>query len=284
MKINWFTVIAQLINFIILVWLLKKFLYKPVLDAIDAREKKIVSRLEDAKTKKEEAKKEQDEYLEKNKQFDGQKKELMDKAIADTKLQKDKLMEDARKEVDALQAKQQIALRGMQEDLKIELAQKAQQQVFDISRKTLTDLASVSLEEQSAKYFISRLEELKDEEMKQFKDAFKSGNNPVLIQSAFELHKKQQNEIKKAVDEILGKETEFEFKTAPEIISGIELTANGYKLAWSISAYLNALQNSISETLKEKEEPGAETKKPTGKKPEAEKKQAHEKEVEPEKK
>ncbi len=284
MKINWFTVIAQLINFLILVWLLKKFLYKPVLDAIDAREKKIVSRLEDAKTKKEEAKKEQDEFNEKNKQFDGQKKELMDKAIADTKVQKDKLMEDARKDIDALHAKQQKALKDMQEDLKKELAKKAQQQVFDISRKTLTDLASASLEEQSAKLFISRLEELNDKGKKEFVDSFKSGTKPVLIQSAFELHKKQQNEIKKAVDEILGKETEFEFKTAPEIISGIELTANGYKLAWSISAYLNALQNSISETLKEKEEPAAETKKLTGKKPETEKKQGHEKVAEPEKK
>ena len=84
MKINWFTVIAQIINFLILVWLLKKFLYKPVLDAIDAREKKIVSRLEDAKTKKEEAKKEQDEFNEKNKQFDEQKKELIGFLCLDT--------------------------------------------------------------------------------------------------------------------------------------------------------------------------------------------------------
>ena len=268
MKINWFTVIAQLINFLVLVWLLKKFLYKPVLDAIDAREKNIASRLEDAKIKKEEAKKEQDEFTEKNKQFEMQKKELMDKVVADTIVQKDKLMEEARNDIDALHTKQQKALKNMQEDLKKDLAKNTQQQVFDISRKAMTDLASVSLEDQSTKHFISRLEELKDEGKENFTNAFKSGAKPVLIQSAFELHKKQQTEIKKAVDEILGKETEFEFKTAPEIISGIKLTANGYKLEWSISAYLNEFQNSIAETLKEKEEPA----KSTGKKAETEKK------------
>ncbi len=283
MKINWFTVIAQIINFLILVWLLKKFLYKPVLDAIDAREKKIVSRLEDAKTKKEEAKKEQDEFEDKNKQFDQQKKELMDKAIADTKEQKDKLMDDAKKDVDALHDKQQKALKDMKEDLKKDLAQKTQKEVFDISRKALSDLASVSLEEQSVKVFISRIDELKDKEKQQFIDAFKSPSNPVLIQSAFELHKKQQTEIKKTVDEILGKETEFEFKTAPEIISGIELKANGYKLSWNISAYLDALQNDISETIKEKAEPTIAEKHVTHKKPEAEKKKAPEKEAEHEK-
>jgi len=270
MKINWFTVIAQVINFLILVWLLKKFLYKPVLDAIDEREKKIVSRLEDAKNKKEEAQREQDEFGEKNKQFDQQKKELLDKAIADTKVQKDKLMEDAKKDVDALHDKQQQALNDMQEDLKKYLAQKTQKEVFDISRKALADLASVSLEEQSVKVFISRVEELQDKEKQQFVDAFKSKSNPVLIQSAFELHKTQQTEIKNAVDEILGKENEFEFKTAPEIISGIELKANGYKLSWNISAYLNSLQSSISETLKEKAEPAVAAKDVTYKKPEAE--------------
>lgn len=40
MLIDWFTVIAELVNFLILVWLLKRFLYEPVLKAIDEREKK----------------------------------------------------------------------------------------------------------------------------------------------------------------------------------------------------------------------------------------------------
>ena len=38
MRINRFTVFAQAINFLILVWLLKRFLYKPILHAIDERE------------------------------------------------------------------------------------------------------------------------------------------------------------------------------------------------------------------------------------------------------
>ena len=277
MKINWFTVIAQVVNFLLLVWLLKKFLYKPVLDAIDAREKKIVARLEDAKSKKAEAKKEQDEFAEKNKQFDAQKKELMDKVIAGTNSQKNKLLEDARKDIDALHAKQQKAVADMQENLKSELAQKTQKEVFDIARKILTDLASAGLEEQAAKLFISRLEALKDQEKTKFVDAFTTASKPVLIKSAFELPAKQQTEIIKAVDKILGKHTTFEFKTLPEIISGIELSANGYKLSWSISAYIDGLQNDISEAIKNKAEPAPDAKKATHKKQEPQKESAQEK-------
>ena len=52
MEIDWFTVIAQVINFLILVWLLKRFLYKPVLNAIAEREKKIAAQLSDAEAKR----------------------------------------------------------------------------------------------------------------------------------------------------------------------------------------------------------------------------------------
>ncbi len=55
MLIDWFTVVAQIVNFLILVWLLKRFLYKPILDALDAREKKIAKELADADLKKTEA-------------------------------------------------------------------------------------------------------------------------------------------------------------------------------------------------------------------------------------
>ncbi len=48
MLIDWFTVGAQALNFLILVWLMKRFLYKPILNAIDAREKKIAAELADA--------------------------------------------------------------------------------------------------------------------------------------------------------------------------------------------------------------------------------------------
>lgn len=250
MQINWFTVIAQIVNFIILVWLLKRFLYKPILKAIDERENKIARQIMDAEAKDAKAKKEQVEFAKKNETFDKEKKKLMDKAIAETNEEKEKLLEAARNEATALQSKLENSLKEMQENLNRDIAQKTQQEVFAIARKTLADLASLSLEEQSANIFIKRLQDLKKEEKKQFTEAFKSGSDPILLQSAFDLPKKQQADIQSAVTEILGEKSQFQFKTAPEIISGIELTSNGYKLAWSISEYLNSLQKDISEKNK----------------------------------
>jgi len=169
-----------------------------------------------------------------------------------------------------------------------EIAQKTQQEVFAIARKTLADLASISIEEQSVNIFVKRMDELTKDEKKNFKDAFQSDSKPVLIQSTFELPHKQQLEIKRTVQEILGTKTHFEFKTAPELISGIELTANGYKLAWSISDYLNSMKKDISEIIKEKSKAASEAETQAEKKAEpkakvdAEKKKEPEEELEPE--
>jgi len=258
MKISWFTVLAQIINFIILIWLLKRFLYKPVLKAIDEREKKIASELKDARAKETEAKKEQAEFQKKNEKFDHEKKALMDKAVAETNEERDKLIKAAKDEAAALRSKLIKALAEMQDKLDHDITQKTQQEVFAIAGKTLADLASLSLEEQSVKIFIKRLSELKKKEKKQFTETFKSGSGPVLVRSAYDLPKKQQTEIESAVKELSGVKMQFQFKTAPELISGIELSSNGYKLAWSISEYLNSLKKSIEETMQEetmKEEP-----------------------------
>ena len=251
MNINWFTVIAQVLNFFILVWLLKRYLYKPILQAVDDREKKITAQLNDAEAKKAEAKKEQDEFKKKNEEFDNQKKELMDKVIADSNEERQKLLEEAKKQAEALSGKLAKASEEAQENLNHELAEKTQKEVFAITRKALADIASLSLEEQSVNTFIKRLNESKDEEKKQFTEAFKSNSNAILVRSAFELSAKQQGEVNEAVDVILGTKTQLQFKTMPELISGIELTTNGYKLAWSFSEYLNSLEKSISEKMKE---------------------------------
>ena len=70
MPIDWFTVVAQAINFLILVWLLKRFLTNPSCCAIDEREKGIAAQLAEAEAKKAEAQKERDDFQHKNEAFD----------------------------------------------------------------------------------------------------------------------------------------------------------------------------------------------------------------------
>src|ERR1700685_1511369 len=107
MPIDWFTVGAQAVNFLILVWLLKRFLYKPILDAIDQREKGIAGHLAEAEAKTSEAEQDRDDLQRKNETFDRQRDSLMQKAADEAGAERKRLLDEARKDADTLRANRQ---------------------------------------------------------------------------------------------------------------------------------------------------------------------------------
>ncbi|GLU57472.1 F0F1 ATP synthase subunit B family protein [Dyadobacter frigoris] len=260
MQIDWFTVIAQIINFFILVWLLRRFLYKPILSAIDDREKKIVGQIQDAENGKSDAKKEKELFVEKNKTFDEQKEQRVKESVDAVKAERKKQMDQVGKEAGVAREEHKKSLLKMQDDMVKTIAEKTQREVLQISRKTLTDLASVSLEEQTTAVFLEKLRAMKPEEIKRFTQAFKSDSDHVLVATAFEISSGLQTQIRSEVDKMLGVSGVYDFKVLPQIISGVELSLNGYKLAWTVSAYLDALKDGVSETAKQNAEPVVEEK------------------------
>ncbi|WP_243348019.1 F0F1 ATP synthase subunit delta [Parabacteroides sp. FAFU027] len=254
MEINGFIVAAQIINFLILVWLLKKFLYKPILKAVEEREKKIVARLKEAEAIKAEAEKEQAEFIQKNEAFEQEKQALMSAFTTETNEKRQQLLEEARHDAEVLRDNLKAVLAEAQESLSREIRQKAQEEIFAIARKVFTELASTELEEQAVAAFIRKINSLSGEEKEQFNALFKENCQPVKVHSAFLLNEKQQTEIVNAVSQITGIRPQCHFETSPHLVSGIELIANGHKIDWSIDEYLHSLQSAITETIKAKPE------------------------------
>ena len=79
--------------------------------------------------------------------------------------------------------------------------------------------------------------------------AFKTSNHTVSVHSAFDLPPAQKSAIESAVKETFAPDAQVQFETAPELVSGIELSTNGHKVAWSIADYLATLEKSAGELL-----------------------------------
>jgi F-type H+-transporting ATPase subunit b len=255
MLIDWFTVGAQVVNFLILVWLLKRFLYKPILDAIDAREKRIANELADASTKQSQARKERDEFQRKNEEFDRQRDELLNRAKDEAKAERQRQLEETRQAADALRARQMDALKRERMSLNDEIGRRTREEVFAIARKTLADLAGTSLEERMSEAFTRRLRDLNDETKGGLARALRASPGAALVRSVFDLPSEQQAAIQHALNETFSDEIQVRFETAPDVISGIELTANGQKVAWSIADYLASLKKHVDELLEEQSKP-----------------------------
>ncbi|OIQ78764.1 ATP synthase subunit b, sodium ion specific [mine drainage metagenome] len=255
MLIDWFTVGAQAFNFLILVWLMKRFLYKPILDAIDAREKRIASALVDADAKLAEARKQHDEFQHRNEAFDRQRAELLAQATTDAKAERQRLLDEARQAADALSAKRQETLRYDAHNLNQAIRRQTQQEVFAIARKVLADLATTSLEERLGEVFTRRLREMDEHAREDLGAALRTAPSPAIVRSAFDLPADQRAAIQNALNETFSAEIQIRFETAPDLIGGIELSTNGQKLAWSISNYLASLEQDVAELLNRNDKP-----------------------------
>ncbi len=255
MLIDWFTVGAQALNFVILVWLLRRFLYKPIVLAIDAREKRIAQELADAGAKQADAKKEREEFQHKNEELDRQRAELLSRAKDEANVERHRLIDEARQAADALSKKRKEALKNDARNLNQTIGRRAQEEVFAIARKALTDLATTSLEERMGEVFTRRLRSMDDPAKARLAQALDAGTEPALVRSAFDLPAEQRAAIQKALNETLSMAARIRFDTAPELISGIELAANGQKVAWSVADYLVSLEKGVAELLNEQDRP-----------------------------
>ena len=230
-------------------WLLKHFLYKPILDAIDAREKRIAAELADADAKKAEAEKERTNFEDKNKAFDQQRSALLGKAADEAKAERERLIDRAKKDAETLRANLADALRGDQIQLGSEISLLAEKEVFAIARKALADLATVSLEERVGEVFTRRLRELDSKAKQLLDDALKNSSPPAVVRSAFDLPADQKVAIKNTLNETFSAAVRIKFEDSQDVICGIELTANGQKVAWSISSYLTGLSKKVSDLV-----------------------------------
>lgn len=254
MQIDWFTFIAQIINFLILVWLLKCFLYRPIIRAMEQREQKISDRLQDAAEKIQTAQQEAEIYRQKQQELEEEREALFSQAKAEVESQRKVLLQKAREEVDATQIKWEEALRREQSSFLRELKARATQQISATLRRTLADLANTNLEQQLIEVFIDRLQNLDTDQREKIAVSTQANSHPgqILVHSAFEIPEASCQRITEVVREQFGNNINLKFETVSDLICGIELTTPGSKVSWSIENYLTTLEASLSSVLEEK--------------------------------
>jgi len=249
MLIDWFTVGAQAINFLVLVWLLKRFLYKPVLRAVDAREKRIADELAAAARQKTEVELSRDELQAKQRAFDDERAALLSKATLEAKAAGERLLGDARQAADSLTAQRNAALQGETVKLSHELARLAAAESLDIARAALKALANADLEEQIIAVLAQRLRHMDPKTKDSVGASLKLPNSGPIAASSFALSDRGKATLQTALNETFSADIPLRFEASSQGIAGIELDFAGQRLSWTIADYLHGLEGKVGMLL-----------------------------------
>lgn len=247
MQLDWFTMSAQVVNFLILVALLKRFLYNPILRAMDTREQHIAARLEQARTQMTQAEQQAAAYTAELHAFEASKDTMLEEARSEAETQRQHLLDQARQEVQHLQERWQRTLQQEQTAWLQDLRTQVGEHICTVSRRALTDLAGVELEQAVIDRCLTRLRQMDEAERRALITAAEQGG--VIVRSAFPLSEETQQRVTRDLHATLAQGLAIQFVTNPTMVCGLELEAHGRKIAWHVEQYIDSLEAHLRATV-----------------------------------
>lgn len=254
MLIDGFTVAAQIVNFLILVLLLRRFLYGPVIRAMNEREARIAAQLKDAEALKQEAIEEAESYRRERKELDSQRDALFSEAREEVESWRKDTIARVREEIDEARTSWHKSVMAEKQAFMRELRERIGSQVCAISRRALADLADTELEEQIIRVFMRQLRALDEAQRTTLRESARRSGGVVVLRSAFDITPETRQYILESIRRGGGVEIEMRFEVMPDLLCGIEISSQDYKLAWTLDDYLVSLEASLFETFDEETE------------------------------
>lgn len=251
MQFDWFTFVAQIVNFLILLLLLRRFLYAPVLQAMTAREEKIATRVQEADAHAQEAQREAELFHQKRKDLDAQRTALLSDVVAEADERRKQLVDDLRQEVESLRQSWFEAMDREKATYLQALRLRINDQVMATSRRVLKGLANATLEEQIVNVFIQRLRNLEESEKSALRQLLQNSKTEVLVRSAFSMNESQQANVERVIREMFDGEYGTLFEQTADLLCGVELQVYGHRISWSIQDYMESFEELVQSQTKE---------------------------------
>ncbi|MFA7552810.1 MAG: hypothetical protein WCY88_01080 [Spongiibacteraceae bacterium] len=243
MSINWITVIAQIANFLLLVWLLKHFLYRPILDGIDAREAEIARRMGEAGEAQKKAQQAEDDFRCQREQMLAEQDAKVEQALAKSADERDALLADARAKLEQEQKDWHGHLERERLRFTAQLQHSGSETLLELTRRVLHDLADITLEEAIVRHVGGRLQPLADEL------AHAAGEHTQVIATTRDvLPKAAQQQLQAELDELLPGMS-LRFATDSQQSPGLVLRVGGAQVTWTVDSYIDEFDALLDERL-----------------------------------
>lgn len=246
MQIDWLTVGAQWINFLILMWLLRRFLYQPITRAMDNRQKTIAERAQEAQQRAEQSEQLAQDYRDKLAELETQRAELLAAAREQASTEREKLLQQAREESQNLSARWHQEIEREKTEFQSQLSRELGHLITATARKAVKDLSGLEWEQALFGCFIERLQQLPQHDKNKLTT---SANDGLTLASSFELDERMRSALHDALNHALATDTDIDFQVMSNSQAGLRLSSSGYSVEWTIEDYFADLDIELEAML-----------------------------------
>ena len=246
MEFDWSTFALEIINFLVLIWLLKRLLYKPVLSAIAARKADIQRTLSEAETSRKEAQALREQHEHRQAEWGQEKEKARSQILEEVNEERNRLLAALRSSLEQEREKARALEERRLSELTRQVEDTAIAQGGKFAAKLLSRFASAELEARLVELIIEELRDLSEERRRAIRTACAKADASIIVSSAHVLSESQRVSLTEAVQLLIGGVVECEWREDAHLLAGIRLSLG----PWMLGANLQDELKFFAEALR----------------------------------
>lgn len=248
MEFNWSTFVLEIINFLVLVWLLSRFLYRPVMNVIDKRRHSIQQKLNEADSVRSDAETLRDKYRDRLAEWEREKSDAMKQLRDDLEKERKRLTDELHLELEEERKRAGILNQRQMEEEKRNMEREALHQAAVFSAALLERLAGPELESGIIDLVIDDMGTLSPEKQQSLKEDFNRINKDILITSVYPITEDKKNRLEQKLGEIKGGAVHCTYSRDPALITGLRIRIGSWLLEANFQGELKYFLETEPET------------------------------------
>jgi F-type H+-transporting ATPase subunit b len=230
LELSWSTFLLEIINFLVLVWILKRFLYKPVLDVIARRRTGIENQLAEAGRLHEEADTLKADYENRLAAWDQERQQLRDTLAQELDAERAQQMEALQAALAQEQEKAHVAESRRRAEAEREIERHALQQGAQFATRLLAQAAGPELEARLVELFLDGLSTLSEDRITALRTQWGEPPETIRVTSAFPLPADRRQQVEEALGGVTGLGVPVAYEQNPKLLAGLRITIGAWVL------------------------------------------------------
>ena len=234
MELSWSTFVLEIINFLVLVWILKRFLYKPVLEVIARRRAGIEQRLGDAEALHADAERLQKQYEGRLADWDQEREQARDMLARELDAETARKLAELQTALEQERERARVADARRQTDALRKIEESALRQGARFATRLLEQASGPETEARLIELLITELSQLPDERIAALRNNYGKAPEIIVVVSAFPLSDNQRHRLKQALAKVTTPGISIQFEQNGELLAGVQITIGAWVLATNI--------------------------------------------------
>lgn len=230
-ELSWSTFVLEMINFLVLVWILKRFLYKPVLNVIARRRTEIEKSLADAETLQTNAKSLQQQYEGRLAEWDKEKRQARDTLAQELEAERTRKLSELQTALAKEREKQRVSESRRQADAIARVEETAMLQGARFATRLLEQAAGPDLQARLIEMLLAELEQLPSERIQALRSSYGTTPDAIVVTSALPLADAQRRQLQQALLKITSPVMPLRFEEDGELLAGVRILMGAWVLA-----------------------------------------------------